>query len=274
MIIDVKNIKIQRSPDTLQNNLFNDALFTLYDNLDNSKQAQFQLSGLTAAETVSIPLESTGYIDLPLGEMFTEYQSGANVALARLVVANSGTAVGLFQWGTALSSWKTLAWIYAGTSLGGSGAANNRWHCNFRLPGDYKPGSDLTLHLSSTYVVVDNSTAATAATIGVTARRNIPSAGKEGFGTWVTPDTWTPNTTLVIGGGSANVLRHTVGSCDFDANTFGITGSLAGFPLTAGNLVQLEFSSSIDSGGATNPDHNTTLYFANFYITYTKRFWL
>jgi len=211
--------------------------------------------------------QTTGYIDLPIETFFSEYLANANVALQRLIPRNSGTSAGLFYYPTAAAyaenSYRTLAWLYGGISTGAS--ITNRFHCNFRLPGDYIDNTDLTLNLSSTYTVVDNSTPATTATIDAEAYRNVPGTDKEGFGYRANPvvDTWTE--TDLIAAAPTNVLRHTTASSEFDANTFTIDGDHATYPLTPGNLMQVRFTSVIDDNGS-----NAAIYFANFYITYDK----
>ena len=211
--------------------------------------------------------QTTGYINLPLSDFFTDYINGAAVDLQRLAPkagGSSGTGIYLYHYTTAGASWRTLAWLYCGTSTGA--LITHRFQTNFRLPGDYIDNTDLTLHLSSTYVSADDLTEAMIARISMEAYRNIPASGKEGFGYRADPavDAWT-EVDLVTSASPVNTIRHDAGSSEFDQNSFTVDGDNATYPLTPGNLVQVEFTSEIDKD-----TQNVTLYFANFYVTYDK----
>lgn len=198
----------------------------------------------------------TEYIDLPLDAMFGEGP------LVRLPITTTGAALGLFCLTGASLSWRTLSWIAGGASSGAAYPAT--WHCNFRLPGDYVPGTDLTVHLSSQY---NPNAAVIKATIACEARRNIPGTGKQGFGTRSDPAndaTWTDSTlNLITSASPLNVLGHDSGAGQFDNNTFTVDGDNASFPLSAGNLIQLVFDSVIDKDLT-----NVSIWFADFYVTY------
>ena len=220
----------------------------------------------TLSVNVDPSLLGTGYIDLPIDQFFTDHINGADVVLQRLnpTTGAAATTPGLYYLSAAGLSYRTLAWLFAGYSTGA--AITNRFQTNFRLPGDYVAGTDLTLHLSSAYVP---SVVATAATIGCNTYRNKSTATKQGFGSRSDPAddaTWTYNADLITSTSPLTVLKHVTASSEFDDNIFTIDGDNVGFPLTAGNLMQSIFTSVIDMAADA-----VALYFADFYVTYTRK---
>lgn len=272
---------IRRNPDEVVNNLHNDALFTLYNNTDNTKQAQFDLSSLTAAEVASIPLQSTGYIHLSLWEMFQTGQTDFSTAIP---FAGAGAATRLTG-AEAASAYSPVIYSYyytdpVGGCLRTSDITTSEdfsvWHASFRLPADYVVGTDLTVSCKGLSTKTNGASAPPIHSVRMYARRDAKAADR---GLWCQE----------IGGDAilnANIcltLAQTLDVVEEAATpirppvmlghnlSFTIDSDDADYPLAANSYILLNFDSRSKSAGAAEYVSN---WFSNFYVTYTKRFYL